>query len=320
MGSDWLGTDFRINMIGSEWISIRNFYQKLLLRNRLSPVKSFSVSFQIFFRRIFFWKFYYDFADRQSDVSTEHIPGPADAAENLETIEQFWEILFTDQIIQVIVEQTNKKIKEVCTPLVVENKAETYHHHTDAEEIRAYIGVLYFAGLWKSSQVNDIRLWNKINGITVYRCVFSRHRFTFLSACLHFDNKDTRDDTDRFAPIREVWNIFIANFQRYYTASNKCTVDEQLLDFRGRCPFRTYMKDEPDKYGLKLTTLNDAETSYLVNIFLFQFFVPFFMPIFFIIHKSYNYGIRSHLKNYFEFKTYFDVSHILLYSKYSLFR
>ena len=45
--------------------------------------------------------------------------------------------------------------------------------------------------------------------------------------------------------------------------SDKATVDEQLLSFRGWCIFRMYMKAKPDKYGLKIITLNDVTTSYL---------------------------------------------------------
>jgi len=191
------------------------------------------------------------------------MPGPAGEALHAETIEEFWDILFNNEIIQIIVDQTNKKIEDVCVPLV----AETYQHYTDVDEIRAYIGVLYYSALWKSCDIDDNRLWDKKNGITLYRCVFTRNRFTFLASCLCFDDKDTRVESDKFTHIRQIWDIFIGNCQRNYTPSQKCSVDEQLLSFRGRCSFRMYIKSKPDKYGLKLVTLNDAQTSYLVNIF-----------------------------------------------------
>lgn len=170
----------------------------------------------------------------------------------------------------MIVENTNIKIEKERLLLVAEDRQESYHHHTDANEIKAYIGVLYYAGLWKSSNVNDNRLWDKKNGITFYRCVFSRQRFTFLSTYLRFDDKNTRDENDRFAPIRKLWDIFIQNCKSNYTPSSQCTVDEQLLSFRGCCKFQVHMKDKPDKYGLEIISLNDAETSYMVNIYLYK--------------------------------------------------
>lgn len=191
-------------------------------------------------------------------------PNVAGNAVHAETLEQFWECLFTDEMINLIVENTNRKIEEVCLPLVAEGTQQSYHYHTDAKEIRAYIGVLYYAGLWKSSDVDEKKLWSTTNGITVYRCVFAKHRFTFLSTCLRFDVRDDREKDDRFAPIRDLWNMFMDNCKSNYIPSHECTVDEQLLSFRGRCKFRVYMKDKPDKYGVKIISLNDSQTAYMV--------------------------------------------------------
>ncbi|XP_070291843.1 piggyBac transposable element-derived protein 4-like, partial [Salvelinus sp. IW2-2015] len=40
------------------------------------------------------------------------------------------------------------------------------------------------------------------------------------------------------------------------------TVDEQLVPFRGRCPFRQYMPSEPAKCGIKIWVACDAQSSY----------------------------------------------------------
>ena len=47
---------------------------------------------------------------------------------------------------------------------------------------------------------------------------------------------------------------------KYYEPSTYATFDEQLLSFRGRCAFKIYMPKKPDKYGLKIVSINDAET------------------------------------------------------------
>jgi len=63
------------------------------------------------------------FIDRPNDVHSPENP-LRDAALNSETIEEFWELLFNEEIINIIVEHTNEKIEEVCAPLCVENKIE----------------------------------------------------------------------------------------------------------------------------------------------------------------------------------------------------
>ncbi|XP_058803567.1 piggyBac transposable element-derived protein 4-like [Phymastichus coffea] len=145
-------------------------------------------------------------------------------------------------------------------------ETQTYHHYTDEEEIRAYIGILYYISAWKSNGMNTHDLWSNHNGINFYRCVMSRARFMLLSSCLRFDDKQTRNKDDRFSPIRAIWEIFIKNCTSCYQPSRNCTLDEILLGFRGRCKFRMYIKSKPDKYGLKIFALNDPTTSYLIYV------------------------------------------------------
>ncbi|KAL3268999.1 hypothetical protein HHI36_008084 [Cryptolaemus montrouzieri] len=106
-------------------------------------------------------KIQFIFADRVSDVLPAYVPGPNGEAKILDSIEKFWDVLFNDEMIDTIVTHTNKKIEEVCLELVITEKAESYHHLTDRDEIIAYIGVLYYQGLWKSSDVDNDRLWDK---------------------------------------------------------------------------------------------------------------------------------------------------------------
>src|ERR1700755_1009252 len=96
----------------------------------------------------------------------------------------------------------------------------------------------------------------------------TRKRFQFLLCCLRFDNQDTREaryKKDKFASIRNIWNIFINNCRKMYIPYEAVTVDEQLLAFRGRCPFRMYIPNKPAKYGIKIILCNDNKTKYLMN-------------------------------------------------------
>lgn len=206
------------------------------------------------------------FSGRLTGQEQEYIAGPAGPAAGLSTIEEFWAVLFTDEIIQIAVDNTNDQIETKCSSMIEDNLVlQSYHHHTDMMEMKAFIGLLYYSGAWKSSNVDVHHLWEKENGLSLYRCVMCRNRFSFLCMCLRFDDKTKRDVNDKLAPIRKIWSLFIQNCQMCYNPDLKMTVDEQLLSFRGRCSFRMYMKAKPDKYGLKVVTLNDATTSYLYH-------------------------------------------------------
>ncbi|KAG8240605.1 hypothetical protein J6590_108232 [Homalodisca vitripennis] len=92
-------------------------------------------------------------------------------------------------------------------------------------------------------------------------------RFEFLINCLRFDEKTTRDarkELDPFAAIREIWDIFIQHCKELYTPGAYCTIDEQLLAFRGNCQFRMYIPNKPAKYGIKIVMLCNTN-GYLIN-------------------------------------------------------
>lgn len=54
-----------------------------------------------------------------------------------------------------------------------------------------------------------------------------------------------------------------------YSIGAHACVDETLIPFRGRCPFRMYMPNKPARYGIKLICLTDAHNSYLQNAYIY---------------------------------------------------
>lgn len=105
-------------------------------------------------------------------------------------------------------------------------------------------------------------------GAAIYKSTMNGFRFNFMLRCLRFDDlyaRAERNETDKFAPFRHVFDSFVANCQKHYIPGDKLTIDEQLLAFRGNCPFRMYMPNKPAKYGNKLIMVCDAESYYMCN-------------------------------------------------------
>ncbi|KAG5866140.1 hypothetical protein JTB14_038341 [Gonioctena quinquepunctata] len=97
----------------------------------------------------------------------------------------------------------------------------------------------------------------------------SRDRFVAPTKCIRFNNMATRAErraVDKLAPIRCIFDMFVENFKRMMYPESHMTVDEHLLGFRGRAPFRVYMKSKPDKYGMKLWALCDAANAGTHNL------------------------------------------------------
>jgi hypothetical protein len=70
-------------------------------------------------------------------------------------------------------------------------------------------------------------------------------------------------------PIRDVFEKCVSNCQKAYNPGSHLCVDEELVPFRGRAPFRVYMKSKPAKYSLKVWALADCDLDYTVNVQLY---------------------------------------------------
>lgn len=94
-------------------------------------------------------------------------------------------------------------------------------------------------------------------------------RFKPFVGTARFDDKSTRSarqQNDKLAAIREMFNSFVDKCCTLYEPSPFVCIDETLVSFRGRCPFRVYIPSKPDRYGIKVWCLCDCGTNYVSNM------------------------------------------------------
>ncbi|XP_045489690.1 piggyBac transposable element-derived protein 4-like [Pieris rapae] len=193
------------------------------------------------------------------------IPGPKENARELKEPVDLFLLFITDGMLQQVVTFTNAEI------LVQKNKYKHDSHtvsQTDLLELKALLGLLFNSAALKSNHLPTRMLFNTRRSGSIFKACMSAERFNFLLKCIRFDDKQTRDARkaiDKFAHIREVWQNMIDNFQKWYTPGSYITIDEQLVGFRGRCPFRMYIPNKPNKYGIKLVMAADVHSKYVIN-------------------------------------------------------
>ena len=113
-----------------------------------------------------------------------------------------------------------------------------------------------------------MQLWSKENGRSIFPRIMTRNRFSMLTSYLRFDDRETRlqrRESDKLAPFRDFWNKFIARCRGNYCPNVHTTVDEMLVTFRGRCPFKMFIPSKPGRYGIKIWVLADSDTKYCYN-------------------------------------------------------
>ena len=202
-----------------------------------------------------------------------HLPGlrgPALQSKPSSPLEA-WSLLITDDMLGMILNYTNEKITELSANY---GNTCTFVDHLSEAELKAFLGLIYLAGVCKSNHEDiDALFSTDCLGRPIFRATMSKERFLFLLTAIRFDNHLVREQKkasgDRLAAVSYMFNAFIANSIGNYTCFEYVTVDEMLVGFRGRCPFRMYMKAKPVKYGIKIMCLCDSKTHYLVNAFVY---------------------------------------------------
>jgi hypothetical protein len=207
-------------------------------------------------------------------------PGNVGVATGVSSSISAWSLFFTDEILNGIVRYTNVKIAEQRVRYRSDRPQEdddddtggsvrpSFARDVNVVELKALFGLYYLSGVMNMNHVTVRELFDKDTGVAYFRATMSQARFEFLTNCIRFDDATTRGQRrqdDRFAPIRSLFEHIVNRSEHLYIPSEYCTVDEQLLAFRGRCPFKMYIPSKPDKYGIKIIMMCDAKTFYMSN-------------------------------------------------------
>lgn len=164
--------------------------------------------------------------------------------------------------------QTIENIVLTMTNLYGVRKYGEHWETIDMTTLHAYFGLLLLAGVYRSYGECITQLWDENNGRQIFRKTMSIKMFKKIQGCIRFDDKSDRPQRsvrDKLAPIRNVFDKWNNNLKTLYTPNKFLTVDEQLIPFRGRCPFRQYIPSKPAKYGIKMWFLCDSQNYYAYN-------------------------------------------------------
>ena len=132
-----------------------------------------------------------------------------------------------------------------------------------------FVAVLFARGVFaKGFPLKE--LWNNKWGPAIFSKLMSRNKFYEILKFIRFDDKRTRRrrlSGDKFALFSEIWVKFINNSKRFFKPHAYLSVDEQLYPTKVRCKFLQFMRNKPDKFGIKFWILVDCTSKYIVDGF-----------------------------------------------------
>ena len=105
------------------------------------------------------------------------------------------------------------------------------------DEFTAFFGLYILRGVLKGRDESLFNFRDKEYGRLIFRETMGRNKFQSILRYIRFDDKNSRSlrrQTDKFAAIRELWDLVMYNCQKSYFPGANVTINEQLFRCRAR--------------------------------------------------------------------------------------
>ena len=192
----------------------------------------------------------------------EH-PGPNTVLEASKKEIDFFHLLFTEDLYELIARETNKYAEQLQQR---NGKQDTYWQPTDAAEIRTFIGMRIYMSVVNLPTMKMYWSEDKLFGNFGIAEVMSRARFDKISQYFHVSDRagyDRQDPArDKLQLVRTILDAVSQTCLNNYTAHRENSVDEAMIKFRGTLGFRQYLPAKPVKYGIKVWVRADSTNGY----------------------------------------------------------
>lgn len=153
----------------------------------------------------------------------------------------FYLLFLNEEIIQMIVNQTNLYAKQVMKKDKSERSSKWIP--TNIHEIKQLFGLIMWMGLVKLPTIQLYWTKDVLFAQSFPRTVMSRNRFEILLRMLHFaDNEQISHPNNLLYKLQTLIDILNKNFKEYYNPSETVCIDESIIPFRGQIVFRQYIK------------------------------------------------------------------------------
>ena len=184
------------------------------------------------------------------------------------TAVEFFQLFFTIDMIDSIVTHTNSYAHEHIFQGTHSSYAKSDGSWQDvtADEIKRLIALLIYFGLVKV--VGDVdKYWSVkslYHGLWA-REIMSRTRYKALMALLHVVDPATETEGDKLRKVESFVAYFKNRCSSLYQPRQQVAIDERMVKSRHRSGIRQFIKDKPNKWGIKLWVLADSSNGYTAD-------------------------------------------------------
>jgi hypothetical protein len=183
---------------------------------------------------------------------------------------EYFNLLFSDELINEIVIETNRYAKERISNLQLSSRSIwSKWHEVTTIEIKAFLGIVINMGMIPLPDMKDYWSNEWTTEIKFFCDVMPRDRFLQIFWMLHVGSdaiNETNTAIKRTKKVHGVIEHIEKNFQQHFVPGKNISIDESTVGFKGKILFKTYNPKKPTKWGLRLFVLADSETGYVHSI------------------------------------------------------
>lgn len=187
------------------------------------------------------------FANAGININMENNTAPID----------FFHLLFPDELINIIVQETNRRAHQKETAPRTRSKIKKLNKWKDLtnDEFKKFLGLCCLGGNIQFPTMASRWSHKPLYYHPIYSQTMPRNRFENILENLRFVDHSAADMTDRLYKIRPIMSAIQENIKKVLVPERNLSLDESMIPWRGRLSFRQYIKNKSHKYGLKLYVL-----------------------------------------------------------------
>ncbi|XP_045071843.1 piggyBac transposable element-derived protein 3-like [Coregonus clupeaformis] len=144
----------------------------------------------------------------------------------------------------------------------------------DVEELHRFLGLLIYTSLVTLPSIQDYWKQSHILSVSLPAKVMPRDRFRSISWNIHLSDpeedviNDQRKGTpqhDKLFRVKPLMDDIRTACQAHYHPKKELSVDERMVATKAKTGMTQYMKDKPNKWGIKLFVLAESNNGYTLN-------------------------------------------------------
>ncbi|KAL4125889.1 hypothetical protein QTP88_010126 [Uroleucon formosanum] len=161
----------------------------------------------------------------------------------------FYSLFLDDEIIQLLVEETNRYAAELLKSVVSPHSHLKQWENVTRTEMKKFLGIIMWMGLCPKPSIASYWKTNNIIYISNIPKFMKRKRFELLLRTFNCSNNALCPPGDKLL------DLLLSKFKMARAPKQSMCIDESMIPFTGRLSFKQYIQNKTHKYGIKLFKL-----------------------------------------------------------------